>query len=203
MKAWHFISPDFKLGHDDRRIVAVCEKIKYMPSCLNRSRCRYRCQRRRRCPQQYPYHSYEPRPLTLCESGMHASKQIKQAMAYAKSHWILTRVELEGDIIEGEAMFVAEYRTILYSTRLPLDSLVSLAHLEVVQESREFVDTLQEGRDYLHNPNIETTRQLTLALNRLAQNGNSLTKKLQDNLIYIPEKYYTKAVKRHLGRKEL
>jgi hypothetical protein len=52
-------------------------------------------------------------PLTLCASGLHASKNILDALHYAPGS-IICRVEVCGEIIHGNDKLVASERTILW-----------------------------------------------------------------------------------------
>ena len=56
-------------------------------------------------------------PITLCESGLHASVDILDALSYAPGP-ILHRVEMDGEIIEGGDKLVASRRRILWSVDL-------------------------------------------------------------------------------------
>ena len=56
-------------------------------------------------------HKVEP-PIFLCQRGLHASKKIIDALSYAPYH-MLYRVELGGEILEGDDKVVATERTYL------------------------------------------------------------------------------------------
>lgn len=54
--------------------------------------------------------------LVMCDRGLHASKQILDALDYAPGP-LVHRVRLGGKVIEGDDKIVAEERTILWSIR--------------------------------------------------------------------------------------
>lgn len=87
MKAWHFLRDDKTLGYNDKREVKVGEWLEYKHP--------------RSCE------------IELCQSGMHASENIIDALTYAPGS-IICRVELGGKIIKGDDKLVAEKRKVLW-----------------------------------------------------------------------------------------
>ena len=85
---WHFLAEGKKLRNGDGRDVIVGE---WMAA---------------RMPARYP-------TPTLCESGMHASKRVIDALQYALSP-MLCRVELRGQIVDGEDKSTAMERRVLW-----------------------------------------------------------------------------------------
>lgn len=83
MLAWHFLSKDKRLGYGDGRVVEVGVPLE--------------------C---------EGDPA-LCESGMHGSVRLIDALRYASGP-IVCRVEIEGDIIEGADKVCGRRRTVLW-----------------------------------------------------------------------------------------
>jgi hypothetical protein len=82
MKAWYFAPIDRKLGHGDGREIA-----------LGRT------------------HVVEG-PIVLCEHGLHASRDILDALSYASGP-VLYEVELSDEIVEGDDKLAASERTYL------------------------------------------------------------------------------------------
>jgi len=82
MKAWHFVGEDKRLGYGDDRIVRVGRT--YKVQC-------------------------EP---VLCESGLHASIRLIDAIKYAPGQ-ILCRVEVGGTIVKGYDKVVGTERTVI------------------------------------------------------------------------------------------
>jgi hypothetical protein len=84
VKAWHFLPDDGKLRYGDSRTPEVGEWL----TC-------------------------SPGELELCYNGMHASKDILDALSYAPGSTIC-RVELRGEVIQGDNKLVARERKILW-----------------------------------------------------------------------------------------
>ncbi len=85
VKAWHFVAANRKLGYGDSRVVKAGRTYKYKGD----------------------------EPIELCLRGMHASRRVIDALQYASSN-IICRVELSGDIIEGNDKLVATERKVLW-----------------------------------------------------------------------------------------
>ena len=83
MKAWHFAQDDMKLGYKDGRKIRVGKTLKHKGK------------------------------LVMCESGLHASAKILDALSYARGNMIC-RVELGGEIVRGDDKCVASERTCLW-----------------------------------------------------------------------------------------
>ena len=83
MKAWHFAQDDMKLGYEDGRKIRVGKTLKHKGK------------------------------LVMCESGLHASAKILDALSYARGNMIC-RVELGGEIVRGDDKCVASERTCLW-----------------------------------------------------------------------------------------
>ena len=83
MKAWHFTASDRRLGYDDGRLVEPGKTLVH------------------------------PGELVLCESGLHASKRLIDALQYAPGPYVW-RVELGGTILRGSDKLVASARTALW-----------------------------------------------------------------------------------------
>jgi hypothetical protein len=60
-------------------------------------------------------------PLVMCESGLHASRRLIDALQYAPGSTVC-RVELGGEIIQGDDKLVARERTILW--RVDADTIL-------------------------------------------------------------------------------
>lgn len=82
LKAWYFAPQGNRLGYGDNRLIRVGIT-----------------------------HRVEGRPET-CERGLHASKQIIDALQYAKSN-ILYRVELSGEMDHASDKIAAQSRKYL------------------------------------------------------------------------------------------
>ena len=82
---WHFTAADCTLGYGDNRKVIAGQTIK---------------------------HKYDE-PLIMCRSGLHASKRVIDALAYAPGAYVW-RVELGGEIVSGADKMVAMERTALW-----------------------------------------------------------------------------------------
>ena len=83
MKAWHFAQENRRLGYNDGRLIRKGQWL------VHRG------------------------PLVMCESGLHASKRIIDALKYASGS-VICRVELGGEIVHGEDKSVAERRQCLW-----------------------------------------------------------------------------------------
>ena len=83
MKAWHFLRENRRLGYKDKRLVRKGSKF---------------------------VHKGE---LKMCESGLHASVRILDALGYAPGS-IICRVEMGGEIIKGDDKLVASERKVLW-----------------------------------------------------------------------------------------
>jgi hypothetical protein len=81
MKGWHFLREDGCLQYSPHTRVKVGQTLTYEG------------------------------PLYLCESGLHASRNILDALTYAPGP-ILCRVELSGVIVHGNDKTVAQQRTV-------------------------------------------------------------------------------------------
>ena len=79
---WHFAQDSRKLGYEDGRLVVVGETLKVAP------------------------------PVKLCKRGLHASKNILDALSYAPGAY-LCAVELSGEVIHGDDKSVATERTVI------------------------------------------------------------------------------------------
>lgn len=92
VKAWHFVGAEGTLRYrHDGRIARLGRWLKY---------------------KRQPY--YE-KSIKMCSSGMHASRDMFDAMWYARTFGaILCRVELKGQRIYGEDKICAEYRKVLW-----------------------------------------------------------------------------------------
>ena len=82
--AWHFARADMRLGYEDGRAIVVGETLTHDGD------------------------------LKLCESGLHASATIYDALKYAPGP-MLCRVRLGGDIIRGDDKLAASERTVLWA----------------------------------------------------------------------------------------
>jgi len=78
---WHFIREDGKLGHNDGCKVRAGELLKYRGK----------------------------EPIALCQAGMHASRNILDALQFAPGP-VICRVELRGEIVRGDDKSVATER---------------------------------------------------------------------------------------------
>jgi len=83
MKAWHFMAKNRRLGYDDNRLARK---------------------------SQWLVHKGD---LIMCESGLHASKKITDALKYAPGS-IICRVELAGEMLHQDDKTVAERRKVLW-----------------------------------------------------------------------------------------
>lgn len=91
--------------------------------------------------------------LRLCDSGLHASVNILDALDYAHGH-VICRVRMSGDIIYGEDKLVASERTVLwmYNCEDVLREFARWCALEVVHlwdTPDIMVKYLKTGRDDL------------------------------------------------------
>ena len=84
MKAWHFLSSDMRLANGDKRKASVYATLHYAG------------------------------PLKLCQSGLHASARLIDALSHAPGP-MLCRVKLGGEIIKGSDKVVASERTVLWA----------------------------------------------------------------------------------------
>lgn len=90
IKAWHFITPQGILRYADRRKVKPGEWFKYITRDYWKK-------------------------LQMCSCGMHASKDLFDAMKFAHIFGgILCRVELKGDRIYASNKICAEYRKVVW-----------------------------------------------------------------------------------------
>ena len=85
VKAWHFLPADKRLGYDDGRLVQAGKTY--------------------RIPKdQVP---------VLCSCGMHGSRRALDALNYAYGG-VVCRVEISGDIVEGEDKLCGRERKVLW-----------------------------------------------------------------------------------------
>jgi len=96
--AWHFLPANKRLQHGDNRLV--------------RAGCTYR------------YRGTEP--IALGEAGMHASTDILDALKYAGGP-MLCRVEMSGEMIQGDDQLVATARKVLWV--IPADAMERVLRL--------------------------------------------------------------------------
>ena len=90
IECWHFIPKNRKLRYEDGRKVTRNRWLKY------KSRSRYR-------------------DLFMCSNGMHASKDLFDAMKYSRGFGqVLCRVVLKGKRIYGKSKICAEYRSVTW-----------------------------------------------------------------------------------------
>lgn len=88
IKAWHFLPADRCLRYEDRRKVVDGESLEMAPN------------------QTYPV-------PTLCESGMHASIKLLDALSHAPG-LVLCRVAVSGDVVEGSDKITGRHRRNLH-----------------------------------------------------------------------------------------
>ena len=81
LMAWHFLPADLRLGNGDGREVRVGETLRH------------------------------DGPLVLCESGLHASERILDALGYATGP-VISRVRCGGEILRDTDKLVCRERTV-------------------------------------------------------------------------------------------
>src|SRR3972149_3669907 len=81
LMAWHFLPADLRLGNGDGREVRVGETLRH------------------------------DGPLVLCESGLHASERILDALGYATGP-VISRVRCGGGVLRDAAKLVCRERTV-------------------------------------------------------------------------------------------
>ena len=106
MKAWHFLKADKKLRYGDNRIVR--------PGVWMKSKAK---------------------ELMMCDAGMHASKDILDALDYAPGP-IVCRVELGGEMIHQDGKSCARKRRVIwmYDATNVLRKFARLCALDVIDK---------------------------------------------------------------------
>jgi hypothetical protein len=96
---WHFLPADRRLTNGDDRKVTVGQKLSMRG----------------------------PEPI-LCSFGMHASERVSDAAKYQRGP-MLCRVEVWGDIAEGDDKFCGRYRRVNWMKLITRRDLNSIAHV--------------------------------------------------------------------------